>query len=266
MRRGRRLGLSSVLLLAAACASALAAPLPVPQARCAEVVESPTLDPTDPESVRLRWHDAPPIVRAMGRGRHDALRKLLASGTNPNVCLLGASPLALAVAGGDREEVDILLEGGAHPDLPTDSNGGTPLLNALAAGEFDIAQRLIAEGSDVHAATDGGATALYELSRAALPATGAQRAEQVQLALLLIDRGVVFDAPMGVARVTALMMAAVRGNAALVRALLARGADSRLTDTQGGTALDFARKKGHSDVVDILTAAMLAASGASSPE
>jgi hypothetical protein len=264
MTRWFTLGVAGALVLASACAGAAAKARPAGVARCAEVAATPGLDPVDPDSVRRHWRNGPAIVLAMGADRHEKLRQLLARGENPNVCLLGFSVLALAVTSGDLDEVGILLDAGADPNLPKDSNGGTPLLNALEMGRFDIARLLIARGADVHAAADGNVTALYELASAVpLPE---RQAEQLDLARTLVDRGVPVDAAMGAPHVTALMMASIRGNGPLVQMLLAHGADPGLRDNKGRTALSFALKKGHAEVAQILSVATSSATPASSPQ
>jgi ankyrin repeat protein len=233
-----------------ACAAAAPSP-PAPLARCPDVVATPGLDPLDPQSL-MRWKGGPPLVHALGADRHDRLRKLLADGENPNVCLLGFSLLTLAVASGNVEEVRILLDAGAHPDLPRDSAGGTPLLGAIDAGHYEVARLLLQRGADVRIVADGNVTALYRLAISAVPL--ARQAEQVAFARTLIEAGASIDAAMGVPQVTPLMMAASRGNMPLVEALLAAAADPRLRDRSGRTAQDIALKKGHADVADLLTA------------
>lgn len=225
---------------------------PVPVGRCPAVAATEKLDPEDPASV-LRWRDGPPILYAMGRDRHDRLRALLAQGADPGVCLLGFSVMELAVTSGDIEEVTILLDAGAHPDLPLNSQGGTPLFSALQLGRFDIARLLIARGADMRIAADGNMTALYALASAM--AAPAMRDDQAALARTLLAAGVAVDAAMGKPRITALMMAAIRGNKPLVEVLLESGADPRLEDDKGQTALAFAQKKGHTDVAQLLSAA-----------
>lgn len=51
---------------------------------------------------------------------------------------------------------------------------------------------------------------------------------------------------------TPLMLAAFRGDAAAVRALLERGADVNARDKDGDTALMFAAYKGHTEIVSLL--------------
>jgi ankyrin repeat protein len=210
-------------------------------------------DPSDPESVRKTFRTAPRIVLALGLTRHEQLRSLLARGENPNVCVLGNSVLTLSAASGDVEEVEILLDGGADPNLPRDAMGGTPLLMALDLARFDVPRLLIARGADVRMATDGNVTSLMELADALPPPP--LHAEQLALAEVLVNRGVPIDALRDGPRTTALMMAAIHGNTDLVRLLLKLGANPGLEDNKGQTALTFALKKGHADVAAVLSAA-----------
>jgi ankyrin repeat protein len=214
---------------------------------------SADFDPSDPASVRKNVKTAPRIVFALGRTRHEQLRALLARGENPNVCVLGTSILTLSAASGDVEEVEILLDGGADPDRPKDSAGGTPLLMALGQSHFDVARLLIDRGADVRVETRFNNTALIELANS-LPSP-ALHAEQLDLAQVLVSRGVPLDARLAGPRTTALMLAAIRGNKDLVQLLLKLGADPGLADNKGQTALTFALKKGHADVAELLSAA-----------
>jgi ankyrin repeat protein len=253
------------LVLVMACVSSCAADAVAkvaPLQRCEAVAPSAQLDPYDPESIRKHWKDGPPIVLAMGADRHDKLSALLARGQDPNVCLLGFSPLSLATANGDLEEMRILLDAGADADRPRDASGGTPLLNALGDGHYDAARLLIARGADVRVVADGGVTALYALANAyELPEPSSA---QVDMAQTLIDRGAAVDTQVGQPRTTPLMMASIRGRTGLVRFLLAHGADPTLRDYKGQTALAFATKKGHAAVAEVLAAAMASAATASS--
>lgn len=252
---GRRLLLAALVALTAACLPGWAATKarPLPSKPCPERPLSADYDPSDPVSVRKNLRSAPRIVLALGLTRHEQLRALLARGENPNVCVLGSSVLALSAASGDVEEVEILLDGGADPDRPKDSLGGTPLLLALNLGHFDVARLLIARGADVRAATNGKVTALMELADALPPP--ALHAEQLDLAETLVKRGVAIDERRAGPGTTALMMASIHGNKDLVQLLLRLGADPGLADNKGQTALTFARKKGYADVAELLSAA-----------
>lgn len=236
---------------------------PLQMATCPETPQSLAYDPSDPKSVRKAWKGAPRIVLALGLTRHEQLKALLARGETPNVCVLGASVLTLSAASGDIEEVEILLDGGADPDRPTDALGGTPLLMALDLGHWDVARLLLARGANPKAMTTGHMTSLIKLS-GSWPSAPAQRAEQVALAAYLIDHGVGVDDQLSGPGTSALMMAAIRGNEELVQLLLQRGADPRLEDRRGQTALAFTARKGHAAVAEVLASALASAAPASS--
>lgn len=253
MRGLRFLALSAACMAASHAAWAATPTRPV-AAPCPEPPLSSDVDPADPASVKRHLKGAPRIVLALGLTRHEQLRALLARGENPNVCVLGSSVLTLSAASGDAEEVEILLDGGADPDRPRDSAGGTPLLMALGLGHFDVARLLIARGADVRATTSGRLTSLMELADA-LP-TPALHAEQLDLAEALVKRGVPIDERREGPGTTALMIAAIHGNKDLVQLLLRLGADPALADNKGQTALAFARRKGHADVAQLLSAAI----------
>jgi hypothetical protein len=68
----------------------------------------------------------------------------------------------------------------------------------------------------------------------------------------LISRGAAVSKP-GPWGYTPLMLAALRGSLSSVRRLIDGGADADLKDMDGRTAIDFAREKGVTDVVDFLS-------------
>lgn len=155
---------------------------------------------------------------------------LLDAGANPNLQLklfpphrslrddrgadmlltVGSTPLLRAARAADIPAMKLLLEHGAHVDLPT-VNGSTPLMAATGIGAFsrdtrgryktvdqanEAAQLLIAHGADVNARDRQGQTALHG--------------------------------------------AAQWGWNPVVETLAANGADLRAKDAQGRTALDLA--------------------------
>lgn len=67
-------------------------------------------------------------------------------------------PLHSAVAGGNAEVVDLLLEAGADVNV-RQSGGFTPLMGAAAAGAEDLVRRLLETGADSGATSDDGKTA-----------------------------------------------------------------------------------------------------------
>ena len=68
----------------------------------------------------------------------------------------------------------------------------------------------------------------------------------------MIDEGADVNAVDSGEHFTALMMAAAEGNSEVVKVLLAEGADRTMKDIDGDGALEFAREKNHTDVIELL--------------
>jgi ankyrin repeat protein len=81
-------------------------------------------------------------------GRVDEARRLLDAGRDPNGGYPQA-PLHRAVAGGHTEVVELLLEHGADPNLPS-ANGESPLAIATEADRERIVALLVASGARPH--------------------------------------------------------------------------------------------------------------------
>ena len=135
--------------------------------------------------------------------------------------------------------------------------GRTPLIVAASAnGTADVVRLLLARGADVNAADASGVT----------PLIAAANVDNVDVANLLLARGADAHATARTGQpATALMGAAVNGNAELVRALLARKPDlavvsaDRTATVKNGpvrfgnlTALHAAVTGGNPDVVELL--------------
>lgn len=239
-------------LLLSGCAPFVLAAPPAASARCPEVELPADFDPTSLASVQRAIGKGPPLLYALGAARRDTLKQMLAAGENPNVCILGASLLAISAASGDADEVALLLAKGAKPDEPRDHNGGTPLLSALSLGKFATAKVLLIRGADPLTTSDGGTTALHDLATAFIR-TEDDKQQQLDLAADLIRRGVPVNAAVRIPGTTALMMASLQGHTDLARLLLAAGADPAVRNAKGMTALAFAQRRGHEEVVRLLT-------------
>jgi ankyrin repeat protein len=161
---------------------------------------------------------------------------LLARGADPNLTgRSNVSPLAAAAFRGNDRIVELLLSRGADPDH-VDVTGKTPILYAAARGFALVVRRLLDAGVDakVHYGND-----LTALMWAAGHEDGVGAAAAVAGVELLIERGAAIDAADNRGR-TALMIAAERGDAAVVETMLTRGADRALRDKAGKTARDLA--------------------------
>ena len=76
---------------------------------------------------------------------------------------------------------------------------------------------------------------------------------QTTIVEILLDAGVAVNQRYH-HQLTAMMWAAGYGKGDTVQLLLDRGADPRLRDDRGKSALDIARETGHADVVELLNA------------
>lgn len=124
------------------------------------------------------------------------------------------------------------------------SDGFTPLGLAAFTGREEIVAYLIERGADVnHVAKDKNAfTAL----------TGAIASGNGEVVKRLLEAGANPNHMYEGGVISPLIAAAAEGKADLVRLLIAHGAEVNVQSTDGKTALDWAREKGHDDVVAVL--------------
>jgi ankyrin repeat protein len=196
---------------------------------------------------------------------------LLEYGADPGASAsTGQTALTIAAARfGSSRIVKLLLDYGANPSV-----GGRTLVQAANAGDPDVFRMLVERGADMRAA---GGTALMLAGRAncdicfrmllgAVSQSDLNRAlvglaayGDVQQLKALLDQGADVDARLtnvrrDMARRTPLMLAASSDlvPADAVRLLIDRGADLDVQGPDGETALDLARRNGHTPVVDLL--------------
>ena len=135
------------------------------------------------------------IMLALYHGKKDRVNELLASGIELNVyeaaatgqtarlreliaadpalvnthSVDGFTPLGFAVFFGHPEAVDVLLDAGADVNLASiESMKVAPLASASAAGQFEIAQKLIAHGANVNTRASSDFTPLHESAASAM--------------------------------------------------------------------------------------------------
>jgi cytohesin len=111
-----------------------------------------------------------PLCMAVAGGHAAVVRHLLAAGADPG-CLsqpLCPTPLYLAAMRGDSDIMAQLLAAGADPNC-ADSSGVTPLMIASQFGRAEAARLLLAAGADVNARALIGGTALQGAVRQGAP-------------------------------------------------------------------------------------------------
>jgi len=135
------------------------------------------------------------------------------------------SSLHQAVGNSHKEMVQLLLSKGANVNQEN-YDGWTPLLSASYGGKLDMVQLLVANGADVNASTyEEGVTPLM-LAAESCP---------VPIAAFLVSKGAKVNATDNNER-TALMHAAMDGDADMCEYLISQGADVDAWDMNGYTA------------------------------
>jgi ankyrin repeat protein len=147
----------------------------------------------------------------------------------------GVTPLSAAAFNGNERMVEWLLARGADPKFG-DATGKAPIVYAAARGFHGIVRKLLDKGVDVNTVYGNDLTLLMW---SAGHANDVPEGDGVATVALVLERGAKIDAVDNRGR-TALMTAAELGHAAIVRQLLAAGAQRTTRDREGKTALDLA--------------------------
>ncbi len=193
------------------------------------------------------------LMTAARTGNPDLVRALLAAGAHiePPGHFLRQTPLMWAASEGHARVVHLLLEAGASVEARS-QHGTTALLLAARNGNVETARSLLDAGADVNGAEPvlsfnaridveeaqtSGRSPLLIAAASQVATSGWEYGLEVKpstheaLALFLLDRGADPNMPDSIGR-TALHAAVETGRLALVKALLAAGADpnARLTE------------------------------------
>lgn len=86
----------------------------------------------------------------------------------------GESPLHNAAFWGRTDAIDVLLEGGANPNVAGGLVDSTPLHKAAARGHADSIARLLKGGADPKAVDASGETPLHEAATGGVPSLQAR--------------------------------------------------------------------------------------------
>lgn len=122
------------------------------------------------------------------------------------------------------------------------ARAGAPVADAAMRGDREAVRALLRQGGDVNAAQGDGMTALH----------WAASNNDVELAAMLIHAGANIRATTRINGYTPLLMAAKAGHAAVIKALLERGADAKGASLTGATPLMLAAAAGSLEAVGAL--------------
>ena len=168
------------------------------------------------------------LTIAVFQENHVATALLLDAGADPNIASCGWTPLHFACVQGHPALAELLLLGGADPEVRNEQ-GNTPLLIAVDCEQLKAFRVLREFGANLHALDEEGYSAL---------ATAALKGH-AELVRTLLDEGLDPNQPTR-SGFTPLMNAAEACHLEAVCALLRSGADPTLRDPEGRTALDIA--------------------------
>lgn len=162
---------------------------------------------------------------------------------------LSGSPIQVAAKLGHVEVVQFLIESGVDVNIGTLFS--TPLLDAIATRHFEIALKLIEAGADPNL------TAEFDC---VMPIAIAAVKGNASVMQALIDAGAEVDVVVprmsveteSVMDSTALILAARWGQAAVVEVLVNAGAECDRVDGTGLSAIEWAEKNHHLQVLERL--------------
>jgi ankyrin repeat protein len=208
------------------------------------------------------------LVYAAKSGRTNVMDYLLAQGANIDGEPYNGTALFWAISTDQTETVRWLLDHAADVHHIA-SFGGEKDINALHmaawGGHLESAEALLQHGADAtyhdpryNSSPVGWADHLghpelrdYLLEHAPLSLYDAAYHGRLERVKVLVETNpTLVNGPAG--QGAGLRQAAAAGHMAIVQYLLDRGADRTLTDSDGKSALDFARENGHQAVVDLL--------------
>ncbi len=184
------------------------------------------------------------VAAASVPGSRSALELLLAHGGNGRAAVPAYTALMAAAGTGDLDAVNCLLDHGANVKAKTPT-GFTALIGAALSGNAKVVALLLERGADPNA--------VCELERGILqtPAGVAASMGHADCLRLLMAAGADVNVQGGPFNHDALLGAATTPSRETVHLLIAK-ADVNTTDWNGNTALDWAARRGETDIVEML--------------
>jgi ankyrin repeat protein len=203
----------------------------------------------DPNTVE-QWRGQTPLMWAVAEGHLDAARVLIDYGADVTVrSAAGSDALFFAVRRGERPLVDLLLQSGADVRRTT-AGGMSPLVVAVTNAHWDLATWLLDKGADANGGAPGG-TPLHSAIRVRNPDTvalpdPAPSGDSLEFIGALIAHGANVNAPLtrgqtatflNLTGATPFLLAAQSVDVPLMKLLIERGADPKITTKDKSTAL-----------------------------
>jgi ankyrin repeat protein len=184
------------------------------------------------------------VAAASVPGSRSALELLLAHGGNVRAAVPAYTALMAAAGTGDLDAVNCLLDHGANVKAQT-STGFTALIGAALSGNAKVVALLLERGADPNA--------VCELERGILQTSAGVAASMghADCLRLLMAAGADINVQGGPFNHNALLGAATTASKETVHLLLAK-ANVDATDWSGSTALDWAARRGETDIVKML--------------
>ena len=182
---------------------------------------------------------------AVQEGHHDVVEVLIDAGADIEAkSSEGCAPLHYACGDGKLAIVKLLVKAGADV-CATDDQGSTCLNVASGNGHTETVRYLVGLTEvDVNAANDHSCTSLHA-------AVMRNNERHPEIGQVLIDAGADIEAKNGQGR-SPLLMACQVGKLDVVKMLVKAGADVCATDNQGATCLILAAYFGHTETVRYL--------------
>ena len=193
------------------------------------------------------------LAIAVGRADVAMVRLLLEHGADPNFLETATWPLDTAAGRGYKEILELLLDEDADPDAQ-DEDGCTPLIGAASGGHLEIVELLLEVGADPRCkdrygkrpilfAAEKGHTEIVDLLA---PLSTAEDRRQAGLMMKLARQ----ESPCG--SIQRFFEAAKAGDIQGVKDYLGTGGEVDVMDQAGRTALFWAARRDHLDVVKLL--------------
>ncbi len=159
-----------------------------------------------------------------------------------------------AAGKGDTTAVKKLLNENININSSSLLNADTALMEATKYGQIEVVKLLLDNKADVNQVNGYNANALFYV--AALDENGKRfydsKNTEIELFKILIKAGVNVNNQLKVSNSTALMSAAFSGDLEKVKLLVDAKADVNLKDKDQQTALFYAKKQNHVNVVNFL--------------